>query len=149
MIWIEVFDLVEELSEFVEDKIIVFTGIEELRAMGYNVINFTLDLDCDIEYAAISFEYIMALEKIKPIALIIHPKLEKVKNIDMEYITKILNKYNGYIYGSQNNIGFLIPIKNTSIKEFIKINIPKIIREILGCSVKPRITGYTIDLQIM
>ncbi|MEM0490093.1 MAG: hypothetical protein QXG46_03835 [Ignisphaera sp.] len=123
-------------------------GIEELQIMGYNVINFTLDLGRDVEYAGVSFEYIMALNKLRPVALIVHPNPDKVKNMNMEYVMKILLKYNGYLYGSQEAVGFLLPIKDNNIKYFIKNTVPKFVEEIFGYRIEPRITGYTIDLQL-
>ncbi|MEM2862909.1 MAG: hypothetical protein QXW20_05340 [Ignisphaera sp.] len=134
--------------EFVEDRSIILMGIEELQAMGYNIISFILDLGRDVEYAGISFEYIMALNKLRPVALIVHLDPNKVRNMNMEYVMKVLLRYNGYLYGSQETVGFLVPIKDNNIKYFIKNTVPKFIEEISGYRIEPRITGYTIDLQL-
>lgn len=139
-------ELIDELAEFIVDRYSIFMGIEEMKTFGYNIINLHLDLGRDIEYASISFRYIVAIDELEPIAIVIHPKKDKVKNLNLDKVLKVLNSYGGYIYGSQEDIGFLIPLQNTRLSYVVKVVIPSILEYMFGYHVKPLIIGHTLDI---
>ncbi|MCS7111853.1 MAG: hypothetical protein N3D82_02890 [Ignisphaera sp.] len=121
-------------------------SVEEARLSGSNIINFTLDLGKEIAYSAISFEYIVSIEELIPIAIVIEPGGDTLKNMPLTTISRILNSVKGYVYGSDNGIGILIPIENEAeLYNKVAVLIPQIVKQILGIDVRPIITNYSIE----
>jgi len=134
------------LKNFVKDPTIVFMSIEEAKLLGANIINYTLDLDKDITYSAISFEYIASIDELIPIAIIVQPADNLLENITISTISSLLSNIGGYMYGSGNSIGILIPVENElDLYNKIALTIPRIIKQLLGKDVKPTVTGYSIE----
>ncbi|MEM0006229.1 MAG: hypothetical protein QXJ56_04280 [Ignisphaera sp.] len=134
------------MKNFVKDPTIVFMSIEEAKLLGANIINYTLDLDKDITYSAISFEYIASIDELIPIAIIVQPADNLLENITISTISSLLSNIGGYMYGSGNSIGILIPVENElDLYNKIALTIPRIIKQLLGKDVKPTVTGYSIE----
>lgn len=139
-------ELIDELIEFIVSKYEIFIGIEEMKTLGYNIINLLLDLGQDIEYAAVSFRYMVSIDELEPIAVVIHPKKDKTRKLDFDMVLQILRRYGGYIYGSQEDVGFLLPLQEGAVLHVLRNVIPDIIEQIFGYKVKPLIIGYTLDV---
>lgn len=134
------------MKNFVKDPTIVFMSIEEAKLLGANIINYTLDLDKDITYSAISFEYIASIDELIPIAIIVQPADNLLENVPISTISSLLSSIGGYMYGSGNSIGILIPVENElDLYNKIVLTIPRIIKQLLGKDVKPTVTGYSIE----
>lgn len=129
----------------IKDPAIVFMSIEEAKLLGADVINFILDLGEDVAYSAISFKYIVSLEELIPIAIVIQTANNVLKNVPLSTISRILSNVGGYIYGSSDGIGILIPIESeTELYNRVMEVVPQIIKQLLGIDVKPIITNYSI-----
>lgn len=138
--------LLEVLSGFLDiDKHNLFAGIEEMKILGFNIISLVLDLGQDVEYALLSLKYIISTDELKPIAVAIQPKYEKVRELNLDKVLGLIRSYGGYIYGGQEGIGFLIPVQEENLLQVIAEIVPKIIEVTLGYNVKPRIIGYALD----
>ncbi len=134
------------MKELIIDPTIIFMSIEEAKLLGADLINFILDLGRDIVYSAISFKYIMSLEELIPIAIIIQPADNTLKNIPLSTISRLLSSVGGYIYGSNDSIGILIPIESeTELYNRVVEVVPQIIKQLLGIDVKPIIINYSIE----
>ncbi len=122
-------------------------GVEEARLLGHNIINYILDLGKDIAYSAISFKYIASTDELVPIAIIIHPTDNIFKDLSINIISRMLNEAKGYIYGSSNDAGILLPINNSfDLYNKIATIIPQIIKQLLNKDVKPMIIGYDTEV---
>lgn len=139
--------LVDVIADFIDDRHYLFMIVEEMKSLGLNLLNLMLDLGRDIDYASLSFRYVIALDELIPIAIVIHPKKEKIAGVDLEYAISIIRRYGGYIYGSQESIGFLIPVHDDNLYDVLAIAVPNFIRALLGYSVIPRVIGYTAELE--
>lgn len=123
----------------------LFAGIEEMKALGFNTINLVLDLGQDVEYAMLSLRYVVSTDELEPIAIVIQPKHDKAKGLNLDKVLRLLYNHGGYIYGGQEGIGFLVPVKEENLLQVLAEVIPKIIEVLLGYNVKPHIVGYTLD----
>lgn len=134
------------MEKFTKDPAIIFMGIEEARVLGSDTINFILDLGRETVYSVISFNYIASIDELMPIAVIIQPSSDTLKNTSLTTISRVLNEVKGYIYGSENAIGILIPIESEDdLYNKIVVVIPRVVKQVLGVDVKPVITGYSIE----
>lgn len=136
------------MRNFIKDLTIIFMSIEEAKTLGARIINYILDLGSGIAYSAISFEYIVSLEELIPIAIVLHPSNNILKELQMNYISKVLNSIGGYIYGSTNDIGILLPIEDNKLDLYNKITVvvPSIVKQFLGKDIKPMIIDYSIEV---
>lgn len=141
-----IYKLVEILKDFITDRMMIFTSIEEMIALGYNMMSLLLDLGPHIEYSALTLRYNIVLDELEPIAIVIHLRRDRVENINLSIILDIIRRYKGYIYGNQKNIGFLIPVDEERLYEVIAHIIPQIVYTLFGSNIKPCIVGYTLDL---
>lgn len=139
-------DLVERLEPFVRDRLALFMGVEEMKALGYNIINFVLDLGVDVEYAAISFRYLPALDELEPIAVVIQPKKDKLKDLDLQRVLSAVRSYGGYVYGSYEGMGFLIPVNEENLYDMLSNGIANLLSLLFGRYSRPYIIGYTLDI---
>ncbi|MEM3981019.1 MAG: hypothetical protein QXV06_04370 [Ignisphaera sp.] len=138
--------LLEILSPFLDiNKYDLFAGIEEMKVLGFNIINFVLDLGQDVEHALLSLKYTISTDELEPIAVVIQPKYEKIRELNLDKVLRLIYSYGGYIYGGQERIGFLIPIQEENLSQVFLEIMPKIIEVLLGYSIKPRIIGYTLN----
>ncbi len=143
MIHIKVEDVAEILKEFVNDRYLVFMGFEEAKTIGSNIIDFVIDISEKVSYSAIFFEYAFPIDEVYPIALVMQFAKEVVKDLPLSLVHKALDKYRGYIYGSGNDMGILIPIDSeTEIPIVLGVAIPEIMKMLFNCEVRPRIVGY-------
>ncbi len=134
------------LSEFLKiNRHDLFAGIEEMKALGFNTINLVFDLGQDVEYAMLSLRYVVSTDELEPIAIAIQPIHDKARRLILDKVLKLLYSYGGYIYGGQEGIGFLIPVREENLLQVLVEVIPKIIEVLLGYDVKPHIIGYTLD----
>lgn len=137
--------LLEVLVEFnIIDRYTIFMCIEGMKALGYNVLNFVIDLGSDIEYSALSLRY-MAIDELEPIAIVIQPKKDRAKDLNLVLVSRILHRYGGYLYGGQEGMGFLIPVQEDNLLQIFNNVMPKIIENLFGYTVKPRIVECTLD----
>lgn len=138
--------LVEKLEAFTRDRSILIVGVEELKALGYNVINFTLDLGVDVEYAALSLRYELALDELEPIAVVIQPRRDRLEGLRLDGVLAIVRAYGGYIYGSHKGMGLLIPVREENLCDMLSTAIPNLLKALFGRAIRPSIVGYTLDL---
>lgn len=145
MVYIKIEDIAEILREFISDRYLVFMGFEEARILGSNIIGFIMDLSDKVSYSAIFFEYIISIDEVYPIAVIIQFAKDIAKNIPLSLVQKVLDRYRGYVYGSGDDMGLLIPIDNEiEIPMIMSIAIPEIMKVLFNYDVRPKIIGYEV-----
>ena len=141
-------ELTDILHDVIVDRLTVVTAVEELRTLGYNLVNFLLDLGPAVDYAAISFRYSYLHDELEPIAVVIHPNKSKASSLDLNKVLAVLREIRGFLYSGHDVAGFLIPVyQEEQLREVLVAKVPYIIESLFGYTVKPKIVGYTLELQ--
>lgn len=139
-------ELIEVLAEFnTIDRSVIFMCLEEVKTLGYNILNLVIDLGSGIEYSALSIRYI-AVDELEPIAIVIQPRKDIARDLNMDLVLRTLRDYGGYLYGGQEGIGFLIPIQHLNLLQVFSSIVPKVVKNLFGYTAKPRIIDCVPDL---
>jgi hypothetical protein len=138
---------VAELWNDIVDRTLIFTAIEELRALGYNVVHFISNgVDREIT-VYISFTYSQANDELTPIAITIEFCEDIVKKISLDLISHFVKALHGYVFSNGGeSSGILIPISSVKeLKILLKDLLPRFLSKVLGKKVKLCINSYELE----